>query len=126
MTTTDIDKGVSALEGVVRDYLDGMVFVDEARLRRAFHPDARIIGHFQGGLEWSSLDEFVDGCRKAGAAPLNEPYFWEIQSADVTGDMAVIKLTDDYLGDRFTDYLTLLQVDGRWRIVNKTFFVHPR
>ncbi len=125
MPTGEIDRGVSALENVVRDYLDGMIYVDEARLRRAFHPDARIIGHFQGALEWHDLDQFIGGCRKMGAAPANEPYYWEILSADVTGDIALIKLTDDYVGVRYTDYLTLLHVDGRWRIVNKTFFAHP-
>ncbi|MGE0500005.1 MAG: nuclear transport factor 2 family protein [Rhizobiaceae bacterium] len=117
-------RAVDALERVVRDYLDGMVFADATRLREAFHPEVRIIGHFNGRLEWSTLDEFIADCEKAGAAPANEPYYWEILSADVTGDIAMIKLSDDYLGIRFTDYLTLLNQEGRWRIVNKTFFAH--
>lgn len=125
MSGGELDKGVAALENVVRDYLDGMIYVDEVRLRRAFHPDARIIGHIQGALEWHDLDQFIAGCSKMGAAPLNEPYYWEILSADVTGDIALIKLTDDYVGVRYTDYLALLHVEGRWRIVNKTFFAHP-
>jgi hypothetical protein len=118
-------KAVDALENVVRDYLDGMVFADAVRLRNAFHPDVHVIGHFNGRLEWSTLEEFIAECEKAGAAPANEPYYWEILSADVTGDIATIKLTDDYLGIRFTDYLTLLNQDARWRIVNKTFYAHP-
>jgi hypothetical protein len=121
---TELTGEVEALERVVRDYLDGMIFANAEQLRRAFHPDARVIGHFRGRLEWSSLEEFIADCIKAGSAPVNEPYYWEILSADVTGDMAVIKLTDDYLGIRFTDYLSLLRHDGRWQIVNKTFYAH--
>ena len=120
----ELKKEVEALERVVRDYLDGMIFANGEQIRRAFHPDARIIGHFNGRLEWSTLEEFIADCEKAGSAPPNEPYYWEILSADVTGDMALIKLTDDYLGIRFTDYLSLLNQDGSWRIVNKTFYAH--
>ena len=122
---TTVENDVDALERVVRDYLDGMVFADAAKLKRAYHPDARIIGHYAGQLEWLSLDEFIASCEQAGAAPANEPYFWEIQSADVAGDVAVIKVSNDYLGARFTDFLTMLRRDGRWQIVNKTFFAHP-
>lgn len=120
----DISLGVDALERVVRDYLDGMIFADAPRLRRAFHPQAHVIGHFDGGLEWSTVEEFITACEKAGSAPVNEPYFWQILSADVSGDIAMIKLTDDYLGIRFTDFLTLLHENGEWRIVNKTFYAH--
>lgn len=120
----DTKQGVAALERVVRDYLDGMVFANAEQLRRAFHPKAHIIGHWAGGLEWSTLEEFIASCEKAGSAPANEPYYWEILSADVTGDMALIKLTDDYLGVRFTDFLSLLNEDGSWQIVNKTFYAH--
>jgi Putative lumazine-binding len=119
---TELDR--AALERVVRDYLDGSVFANAEQIRRAFHPAARIIGHFGGHLEWATLEEYIAECEKEGSAPPNEPYYWEILSADVTGDVAVIKLADDYLGIRFTDYLTLLQVDGRWQIVNKTFYAH--
>ncbi len=31
-----------------------------------------------------------------------------------TGDVATVKLEDDYLGARFTDYLTLINHEGRW------------
>ncbi len=45
-------------------------------------------------------------------------------SNTTSGDIAMIKLTDDYLGIRFTDFLTLLHENGEWRIVNKTFYAH--
>ncbi len=115
----------AAITAVVRDYLDGMVFADEAKLRQAFHPDCFVIGHFDGGLEWISLDDFVAFVKENAAPPSDGKYHWDIEQSDVAGDTATVKVVDDYLGMRFTDYLTLLQHEGRWSIINKAFYVHP-
>ena len=93
-------------------------------LRQAFHPACRIIGHYHGDLEWLSLDDFVAAIKAEGPAPSDTKPFWEIQSVDVTGDAAAVKIIDDYMGMRFTDYLSLLQIDGGWVIINKLYFYH--
>ena len=31
---------------------------------------------------------------------------------------------DDYVGMRFTDYLSLLKINERWMIVNKLYYLH--
>jgi hypothetical protein len=49
-----------------------------------------------------------------------------IVSIDVTGNEAVAKVADLYLGLRFTDYLSMLNIDGNWMIVNKTFHHEPK
>lgn len=122
--TVDFSDDFAAVAAVARDYLDGMVYVDEEKLRRVFHPKCLVVGHFNGRLEYDSLDVFIAGCRKAGGPPVGTPYYAEIVSIDRVGDMAMVKLTDDYHGQRFTDYLSMLLVDGRWVIVNKAFYVH--
>ncbi|WP_119302552.1 nuclear transport factor 2 family protein [Dongia deserti] len=126
MKTTS-DKRASdfaAVHAVACDYLDGMMYADEAKLRRAFHPKCLIVGHFRDRLEYDPLDAFIEACKKEGSIPPGTPYFAEMLSIDVTGDTAVVKLTDDYLGVRFTDYLTMVKTEGRWVIVNKAFYVH--
>ncbi len=54
-------------------------------------------------------------------AESGEPYDMQIVAIDVTGTAATVKVKDLYHGLRFTDYLTLLKVDGNWMIVNKTW-----
>lgn len=49
----ELGKEHDAVRAVVRDYLEGMVWGDEKRLRRAFHPGALQVGHF-GDLTSSS------------------------------------------------------------------------
>jgi hypothetical protein len=40
----------------------------------------------------------------------------------MAGDAATARVVLDYPAVRFVDYMTLLKVDGKWRIINKSFF----
>ncbi|MFZ6045730.1 nuclear transport factor 2 family protein [Pseudomonas sp. CR3202] len=123
MTSYETDQ--DAIHHVVRDYVEGMVFADETRLRSAFHSDCRIIGHFQGNLEWLSVDDFAGSIREAGPVlPEGATPVWEIRALDITGDSASVKVVDDYADLRFTDYLSLLKIGGRWSIINKLYYLH--
>lgn len=121
-TEQDNHDGILA---TVRDYLDGMVFADEVKLRRALHPQWFCIGNFDGDVEWDSRDVFIAGAKANAAPPKGGKYYSEVLSVDITGDTAAVKVANDYLEMRFTDYLTLLRRDGTWVIVNKVFHHHP-
>ncbi|MFJ4142505.1 nuclear transport factor 2 family protein [Pseudomonas sp. NPDC089734] len=112
------------VEQAVGNYVSGMVFADEALLRRTFHPDCRIVGHYNGALEWLSLDDFIDAIKTEGPASEGYSPFWEIQNLDITGDSAAVKVRDHYIGLQFTDYLSLLKVYADWVIVHKLYYAH--
>ena len=113
-----------AIGAVVHLYVDGMAFGNEAALRKAFHPDAKVIGHFQGKMEWMSRDDFITAVlSEPPASPGSQPLM-DIEITDVEGDAAFVKVADEFAGMRFTDYLSLLKTDGRWVIVNKLFHLH--
>ncbi|AWM92672.1 hypothetical protein DJ564_18580 [Pseudomonas sp. 31-12] len=122
MTAQSMDK--EHISVVVRNYVEGMVFADEALLRQAFHPACRIIGHFQQTLEWLSLEDFISAIKAEGPAAKEVEPFWQTVSVDITGDAAAVKVIDDYVGMRFTDYLSLLKINERWMIVNKVYFLN--
>jgi hypothetical protein len=44
-----------------------------------------------------------------------------IVMVDQVAEEAFVKVEDLYMGLRFTDYLTLMKVDGTWKIVNKAY-----
>ena len=48
----------------------------------------------------------------------------EIEVIDISGDAASVKVTDEFAGMRFTDYLSLLKIESRWIIVNKLYHLH--
>ncbi|BAN45926.1 nuclear transport factor 2 family protein [Metapseudomonas resinovorans] len=123
MTAQATDR--DAILRVAQDYVEGMLFADESRLRSAFHPQCRIIGHFRGELEWLSLDDFVGALLDAGPALAEGGTpVWDVQALDITGDAASLKVVDDYAEMRFTDYLSLLKIGGRWSIINKLYYLH--
>jgi hypothetical protein len=122
MTAQSMDK--EHIGVVVRNYVEGMVFADEALLRQAFHPACRIIGHYQQALEWLSLEDFISAIKAEGPAAKEVEPYWQTVSVDITGDAAAVKVIDDYAGMRFTDYLSLLKINERWMIVNKVYFLN--
>lgn len=114
----------SAIETVVRDYLEGMIYGQAERLERAMHPLCMQAGHYKGSYEFFPRDAFIESLKLEKMLSPGSPYEAAIVSIDMTGDVAVAKVTDDCFGTSFTDYLTLIRHDGRWQIVMKAFFDH--
>ncbi|KQQ38474.1 hypothetical protein ASG19_05385 [Rhizobium sp. Leaf306] len=113
-----------AVQSVVHLYVDGMTFAHEGALRKAFHPKASIIGNYDNAVEWLSVAEFVAAVASEGPAPAGTQPLIEIIALDIAGDAASVKLIDEFAGLRFTDYLSLLKVNGRWVIVSKLYHLH--
>lgn len=115
-----------AIEAVVTEYLDGMIYGQREKLERAMHPLCMQAGHFDGNYEYFDRETFIGSVEGDTALPPGTPYRWDVQSIDMTGDVAVVKLEDACFGTTFTDYLTLIRHEGRWQIVMKAFFDHAR
>lgn len=117
-----------AIRTVVVDYLEGMVWGDEERLRRAFHPGALQVGHFGDTYEFFPLQDFIDWLKAEETQPAGTPYQAELISIEVTGTVAIVKVTDTCFGTDFTDYLVLVKSApgpaGQWQIVTKAYHVH--
>ena len=85
-----------------------------------------ITGHKDGRFTEMHLDTFVDFAASQGSAQAaDEPFDMLIVSLDVTGNVAVVKVTDHYIGHDFIDYLASLKKDGQWRIYNKLWHSGP-
>jgi hypothetical protein len=117
------EADIEAVAETVRTYYDGMVAGDEAKLTRAFHGRACIVGNEQGELYWATLDEFIADCRNAVAQA--GPHEWRIDGVSFEGDTALVRLGGQYAGVWYSDDLSMLRIDDAWRIVHKTFYPHP-
>ena len=123
LTERTNEADIAAVTEVVHTYYDGMVTADEVKLARAFHPNARLVGNNQGKLMWQTLEEFVEECKEA--AGHSGAYAWRIELLSFEGDTALVRLGDQFAGDWYSDDLSMLRIDGTWRIVHKTWYVHP-
>ena len=101
-------------------YLKGHATGDGEYYRRAFHPDAKIQGNRDGKLISRTREEFAAG---APGKPAHDEAQRKrrIVSVDVVNDAAFAKLELDYPSVKFTDYMTLLKIDGEWKIMSKVY-----
>jgi hypothetical protein len=113
-----------AIRAVIHLYVDGMAFGNEPALKKAFHSQAAIIGNYRGAVEWMSRDELIAAIlAEKPAEPGSQPLM-EIEMIEITGDAASVRVVDEFAGTRYSDYLSLLKIDGRWTIVNKLYHLH--
>jgi hypothetical protein len=124
-TATAQVKPATADEQVVRTvvdhYLHGLKFNDVASLKQAFWPEAKLyfVDRKTGKLgQLTQEDWYKDFAASAGK---EEPGDLRITALEVTGDIASVKVVEEYPRSRYIDYLSLVRFDGAWRIVNKVY-----
>ncbi|HET9441301.1 MAG TPA: nuclear transport factor 2 family protein [Longimicrobiales bacterium] len=119
----------SAEEKAVRvpleHYLQGHATGDGAHHRAAFHPEAKLFFIRDGKLATRTSEEYIAGSPGKPAADEAQRKRW-IESVDIAGNAAVARIVLDYPNTRFVDYMSLLKIDGEWKIVNKTFYAEPK
>ncbi|MGF1543729.1 MAG: nuclear transport factor 2 family protein [Parvularculaceae bacterium] len=115
----------AAIEAVVQAYFDGIGAADAARLDKAFAAEnAAMVGLVKtrdGGSElksWKDMSAVVANWA-ANEGPEGAGRDGEILQMTVTDEriaMVMFRYKDEYY-----DALTLLKVDGAWKIATKTF-----
>ena len=116
----------AAVRAPLEAYLRGHAAGDAAQFRQAFHDDAQLWGTRGGTLIRMTDDEYIARAGSGQSAPDEALRRRWIETIDVTGDTAVAKIILDYPATRFTDYMQLMRVDGRWLIINKMFLAEPK
>jgi hypothetical protein len=114
----------SAEEAGVRQalnaYIEGHATGQADAFRRAFHPEARMLYAKDGQFVKTEIADFI--ARAPGKVAVDEDQRKRtIDFIDIVGDAAIARLTLTYPDVTFTDYMTLLKIDGEWRIVSKVF-----
>jgi Putative lumazine-binding len=119
-THTSAETEDAAVRVALNAYLEGHRTGQADAFRRAFHPDARMLYVRDGQFVKTEIAEYI--ARAPGKPAADEDQRRRrIDSIDIVGDAAIAKITLDYPEVTFTDYMTLLKVDGEWRIVSKVF-----
>ena len=110
-----------AICAVVQLCLDGEATGDVAKLQEAFHPDARMFGDLAGTRYDVPIQGLFDMSAQDPADTGN--YRSRILSVTQLGDVAAVTVAEEgYWGTvSFVDFLSLCRIEGRWKIVNKTF-----
>ncbi len=113
----DVTPEAEGIEKALNYYLDGGTNNDFETLKKAFHPDARMIWMTDATQNVNAL-EFFGGRMQPGPPQDRET---RIVAIDISQGAASARLEIEYETFMFVDYMTLLEIDGEWKIVSKVF-----
>jgi len=99
----------------INDYLEGRPVKDIERLRRAFHPDARIRMVVEGKLVQWTVPQYLDLVATAALQECQP----EILSYTWDGDTASAHVQLTFATFRFIDRFNLVKLDGKWLLMDK-------
>lgn len=98
-------------------YFEGMVERNKAKLEEAFIQEARLIGYRGENFTISSFESWAEGTSKG--TPRNSADFVnKIVSIRIQGNTGVAETELFWPGVYYYDFLTLVKINGKWKIVN--------
>lgn len=119
------DQDIAGARVAVEHYLAGHATGSPAEFTAAFHPKAMLYWNRDGQFAERTSAEYIAGATGKPAADEAQRKR-RIESLDVTGDAGMAKVVLEYPAVTFTDYLSLLRIDGEWKIINKIFHVERK
>lgn len=108
---------------VLSAYFDGLYHSDADALSRVFHPDARYVCATETPLVHLGMAEYLPiVAARPSPASRGERRRDRIAGIEFAGPTTAFARVYCVIGPKyFTDFLTLIRVEGRWRIIAKVF-----
>lgn len=109
------------IENVIQDYFQGYQQADVSLIQNAFHPDTKLLSVSNEKIDVTEMKDWLKGLKErhqSGDIRLGK---LKIESIDMTDQAASVKLEIRFETFEFTDYLSLLRLDGKWLIVGKIY-----
>lgn len=118
-----MDQRYAAVAEVLSVYFDGLYSSDTGKLRQVFHPKAQYSCATDGTLLHLGMDEYfpiVD--KRPSPASRGEKRRDRIESIEFAGPVTALARVNCAIGPKyFTDLLTLVFIEDKWRIIAKVF-----
>jgi putative lumazine-binding protein len=108
---------------VLASYFDGLYYSDASLLERAFHPKAHYACATEGALAYHTMETYLPiVAARPSPASRGEARTDEVVAITFAGPVTAFVQARCAIGPKnFTDFLTLIQLDGQWRIISKVF-----
>ena len=114
--TTEYD----AVIAVAQKYVNGLRNGNSDEVAQAFHKDAVMYGFTNGELLGGPIDNLFNFINKNGKAP---DITTRLDVLAITPTTAVVRvdMEKDAIGADYNDYLTLIRIDGTWKVIAKVY-----
>lgn len=120
-TVQDYEDVLAAMEG----YVNGLKTGNVAELKKTFHQDAIMYGHLGNDLSQGSIDNLYTYVEKFGAAPNIKTNLTVLHKTPTTA-VVRIEMEHDAADEDFTDYHSLIKINGEWKVVAKLFHLYDK
>jgi len=117
------DPSIAEITALLGDYFDGLYDGDLEKFARVFHPDSHLYSTDGAAITDMSRAQYFeligsrDSSRSQGLKRHDRIVSIHKSGPDTAHAVVNCAIPPRY----FTDYLTLLKLDGRWQIVAKSF-----
>ncbi|HJQ60294.1 MAG TPA: nuclear transport factor 2 family protein [Vineibacter sp.] len=120
---------IAEVERTLRIYFDGLYEGDTGKLGEAFHPASHLYSVGSDGAaadlprsDWFKMVQGRPSAKSQGSERRDR-----IVSIDFSGPATAFAKVECQIPPRyFTDYLTLLKIEGRWQVIAKAFHTVTR
>lgn len=119
------DSEILQVEKTIHYYFEGMMERDKTKLEEAFDPSARLIGYRGENFTITDFESWAEGTAK-GSPRTQELFENRILAIEIKGYTALVKTELFWPGIYYFDYLILIKIDGKWKIVHKTWYEENR
>ena len=117
----DYEDVLAAMEG----YVQGLKTGNVAELKKTFHQNAIMYGHLGNDLSQGSIDNLYTYVEKFGAAPNIKTNLTVLHKTPTTA-IVRIEMEHDAADEDFTDYHSLIKINGEWKVVSKLFHLYTK
>ncbi|WP_458720845.1 nuclear transport factor 2 family protein [Candidatus Nitrosocosmicus sp. R] len=104
-------------------YVEGLRMGNVTVLSQAFHKDAIMYGYLDGKLLHGPIKNLYDFVEKNGPAP-NIKTRIDVLAITPTTAVLHVDMENDALGANYTDFHTLIKLDGTWYIIAKVYHMY--
>ena len=117
--TSDYDEVVAT----VQRYVEGLKIGKSNDVAKAFHKDAVMYGFTNGKLLGGPIKNLFDFVDQNGDAPEIKVRL-DVLSITPTTAVVRVDMERDAIGADYTDFHTLIRMDGSWHVIAKVYHMY--
>src|SRR5688572_3780037 len=116
-------KDYEDVVATVSKYVEGLSVGSITEISQAFHKEAIMYGFTDDKMLGGPIKNLYDFVEKNGTAPDIKT---QIDILAITPTTAVVRvdMENDAIGADYTDFHTLIKLDGTWRIIAKVYHMY--
>lgn len=120
-TVQDYEDVLTAMEG----YIHGLKTGNVEELKKTFHQDAIMYGHLGDDLSQGSIENLYAYVEEFGSAPNIKTNLTVLHKTPTTA-IVRIEMEHDAADEDFTDYHSLIKINGEWKVIAKLFHLYNK